>query len=312
MLISAPPAFSLPEFYQLAEVPPEMEFLGNIENLGTQRIYADAVRDFMTFFGLNQAGQFRTVTRAHVIAWRQSLKTRNLSPTTIRRKLSALSALFRYLCERNAVLINPVDGVQRPKDGANEGKTPAIGDAEARRLLNAPPLNTLKGKRDRAILSLLLYHGLRRAEVATLSIEDLHTRSGVTHLRVHGKGGKIRYVPVHFDSLEKITAYLDVSGHGSDRKSSLFLPIRDAEEVKPLTAQAIYYLVKQYAAAVGIDAAACRPHALRATMATNALDHGADIAKVQEVLGHSSIATTRLYDRRSTRPQDSPVFLVKF
>ena len=83
------------------------------------------------------------MTRAHVIAWRKDLEARGLAPASIRRKLSALSALFDYLCERNAVAGNPVDGVKRPMANGNEGSTPALGDAQARKLLDAPPEGTL-------------------------------------------------------------------------------------------------------------------------------------------------------------------------
>ena len=94
---------------------------------------------------------------------------------------------------------NPVTGVERPGGGANEGKTPALGDAQARRLLNAPPEDTLKGRRDRAILATLLYHGLRREELCLLKVRDMHRRNGVLHFKVSGKGHrgkKIRYVAV--------------------------------------------------------------------------------------------------------------------
>ena len=87
----------------------------------------------------------RTVTRAHVIAWRKHLESRVLASSSIRRKLSALSALFDYLCEKNAVAGNPVDGVKRPLANGNEGSTPALGDAQARKLLESPPDDTLKG-----------------------------------------------------------------------------------------------------------------------------------------------------------------------
>jgi integrase/recombinase XerD len=73
-----------------------------------------------------------------VITWRKEMEIRFLSPASIRRKLSALSSLFDYLCERNAVAGNPVDGVKRPMANNNEGSTPALGDAQARRLLDAP------------------------------------------------------------------------------------------------------------------------------------------------------------------------------
>src|SRR5246127_59191 len=116
----------------------------------------------------------------------------------IRRKLSALSSLFDYLCERNAVIGNPVDDVKGPAANNNEGSTPALGDAQARRrLLDAPPADTLKGVRDRAILATLLYHGIRREELCGLRVKDLHSRQGVVHFRVKGKRSKIRFVPVN-------------------------------------------------------------------------------------------------------------------
>jgi site-specific recombinase XerD len=306
---ASPSGLALPEFYQLAEVPPELEWFANINNPGTRRMYKNSIHGFMEFYGMTRPHQFRQVTRSHVIKWRESLKLRSLSPATIRRNLSALSALFAYLCEKNAVLLNPVDGVQRPREGSNEGKTPALGDSQARALLEAPAPDTFKGKRDRALLSVLLYHGLRRAELAALAIGDVHQRSGISYLRVHGKGGKIRYIPAHLHSLQRIAEYLDAVASARDPKAPLFTSVKDGG---PLSAQAIYYLVRHYANLSHVDANACRPHALRATWATNALDHQADIAQVQDVLGHSSIATTRLYDRRKSRPEDSPVFKVRF
>ncbi len=98
-------------------------------------------------------------------------KSRNLAASSIRRKLSALSSLFDYLCERNAVAANPVDGVKRSAANGNEGSTPALGDAQARKLLEAPPDDTLKGVRDSAILATLLYHGIRREELCSLKIK---------------------------------------------------------------------------------------------------------------------------------------------
>ena len=78
------------------------------------------------------------MSRVHVIAWRDNPAQQLLSPATIRQKPAALSALFRYLCDNNAVLGNPVEGVKRPITNANEGKTPALGDSQVRRLLEAP------------------------------------------------------------------------------------------------------------------------------------------------------------------------------
>jgi site-specific recombinase XerD len=141
------------QFDRLAELPPEEEWLANIGTNTTRRAYKADVAEFIRFTGLAGYGELRAITRAHVITWRKDMERRELEASTQRRKLSALSSLFDYLCERNAVAGNPVDGVERPKANGNEGNTPALGAQQARRLLDAPSANTLKGVRDRAILA---------------------------------------------------------------------------------------------------------------------------------------------------------------
>jgi integrase/recombinase XerD len=189
-----------------------------------------------------------------------------------------------------------VKGVARPKSETGEGKTPALGDHQARKLLDAPDGNRLKllrqgrlsdaddgtrNKRDRAILSTLLFHALRREELCKLKVKDFrHTRKGVPHLSVSGKGGKRRYLPLHHGTRALIHEYLDAAGHGEDLNGALFRPIRNhttGERDKAITPDGIYKLVRAYSAELGFRIGA---HALRATAATNALDHQADIAKV--------------------------------
>ena len=139
-----------------------------------------------------------------------------------------------------------------------------------------------------------------------------HARKGVPHVKVSGKGGKTRYVPLHPGTHALIHDYLDVAGHGEDEAGALFRPIRNnrtGQLAGAITADGVYKLVRFYSAQLGFEIGA---HALRATAATNALDHVADIAKVQEWLGHANIATTRIYDHRRTRPEDSPTFKVAY
>ena len=153
-LISKTRLLSAAEFQRLADVPPEVEWFKNIRNPSTKRAYKHAIKDFMLFAGIKLPEEFRTVTRAHVIAWRDKLgdDRRELSGTTIRHRLAALSSLFQYLCDKNAVTHNPVKNVKRPKNESDEGKTPAIADYQARKLLVAPAEKSLKGIRDRAFL----------------------------------------------------------------------------------------------------------------------------------------------------------------
>src|SRR5262245_13958651 len=130
-------ALTAAEFYKLAEIPPEIEWFANLRNPNTRKAYENDLREFRRFVGIARPEEFRTVTRAHVIAWRKELERRACAPTTIQRKLAALSSLFAYLSEQNAVLHNPVDGVKRPKSNRQEGTTPALSDEQARALLNA-------------------------------------------------------------------------------------------------------------------------------------------------------------------------------
>src|SRR5579863_3871217 len=217
-----------PEYHRLSNVPPEVEWFANLRNRSTRRAYENAIGDFMRFTGINRPEEFRTVTRAHVIAWRDDLAGRTLDGSTVRHRLAALSSLFEYLCEKNAVTHNPVKGVKRPRAESGEGKTPAIGDHQARKLLDAPDAQGVKGKRDRAILSTLLFHALRREELCKLKVRDArHARRGVPHLKVAGKGDKTRYLPLHPGTHGLINDYLDVAGHGFDEAGALFRPVRN-------------------------------------------------------------------------------------
>ena len=167
----------------------------------------------------------------------------------------------------------------------------------------------------RSILATLLYHALRRSELCLLTVGDYQMRRGVATLVVQGKGGKIRYLPVHPQAAQRIEDYLDHAGHRADEMGALFRPVRNSAGGldKSIHPASIYKdVLKRYAREARIPEGMLRPHVLRATAATNALENGADITKVQEWLGHSSIVTTRLYDKRRTKPEESPSFKVTY
>lgn len=128
----------------------------------------------MKFTGIERPDAFREISRAPIIAWRDGLKYRELSGTIIRHRLAALSSLFEYLCDRHAVTHNPVKAIKRPSVEDDEGQTAALGNHQARGLLDSPNNVSLKGKRDRAILATRLRwdfkigaHALRDAIVTS-------------------------------------------------------------------------------------------------------------------------------------------------
>ena len=177
------------EFHRLADVPPEVEWFANLSNPSTRRAYANALRNFMRFTGIVRPEEFRTVTRAHIIAWRDDLARRGLGGSTIRTG-------WRRSPRKNAVTHNPVKGVERPRTESGEGKTPALGDHQARKLLDAPSDETIKSKRDRAILSTLRFHALRARSYAssrTLSRRNRPSTFELTFMRsmkrIDGYGG---------------------------------------------------------------------------------------------------------------------------
>ncbi len=179
----------------------------------------------------------------------------------------------------------------------------------------------MKGVRDRAILATLLYHGIRREELCLLRLRDMQSRQGV---RIKGKRDKIRFIPMHAMALRLIGEYLEVlAKHGrglqdTDPDSPLFRPVKNNRTGtldKHLDPGSIYRnIVSKYGRETGMDAEVnglC-VHSMRATAATNSLSNEADIAKVQDWLGHANVSTTRLCDRRKSKPEDSPTFHVKY
>jgi site-specific recombinase XerD len=289
------------------------EWLANLDNNQTRRAYRSDIQDFFVLVGARSVEDLLEISRGHVLMWRAALEKAGLSAATRRRKLAALACLFDYLIEHDQRHTrNPVRGVKRPRTESHEGKTPALNSTQAKLLLEAPNLQSAKGLRDRAILAVLLYHGLRRQEVTLLKISDLQMRDGIQHLRIHGKGGKLRYIPLHGDAAKSISLYLERTRTAGDKSSFMFTGLRGSKAGRSLSADGIYKLVCHYARQAGIDVAGLGVHGLRVTAATNALEHHADIAQVQHWLGHTSISTTRLYDRRQNRAIDSPSFRVQY
>ena len=138
------------------------------------------------------------------------------------------------------------------------------------------------------------------------------TKESLRSAKVTGKGSKTRYVPLHPAASRLIHDYLEMAGHGEQKNSALFRPVKNntgSGLANAITPDGVYRVVRAYSTELGFKIGV---HSLRATAATNALDHQADIAKVQEWLGHANIATTRIYDHRKTRPEDSPTFKVSY
>jgi integrase/recombinase XerD len=217
-----------------------------------------------------------------------SLDRSGLGARSATRHLSAVRGLCRFLARERLIAADPTTDITTPRLGR---RLPAVLSFEdVVRLLDAPDRSKPRGRRDRAMLSLMYAAGLRVSELCALKASDLDQRRGFVH--VLGKGGKRRLVPVGEVALLDIEAYLRESPPPRRGRAhpALFL----SSWGRPLSRQGFWKLVLRYARKVGITKP-ISPHKLRHSFATHLLERGADLRSVQTLLGHANIATTEIY-----------------
>ena len=301
---------------QLASIPEEEIWLATQKSARTRRAYRLDVAHFMRTLGITSPDQLRQVDHRAVIAWERIMREQQgAAPSTARRRLSALSSLFKHLVRHSIATRNPVVDVTRPAINRDEGTTAAFSKGQARLMLDAPPADTLAGLRDRAILSIGLQVGLRRAEIAALKVDDLHQNRGFDALRVVRKGGRREALAINPQTAQRLRAYLAFAGHGAEYAAPLFRPLRgNAKAYDPagqLDPDAIDRMVRKYAAGIGL-ARGYSAHSMRATFITTALENGAQLEDVQKAAGHRDPSTTKLYDRRGYNPEKAASFFATY
>jgi len=300
----------------VASIPEEAVWLASHKSERTRRAYRKDVQEFMKFLGVSDATDLRASTHAHVIAWENHLReVQGYQSSTVRRRLAAISSLFRHLKKHGHVDRNPAADVKRPPVNRREGSTAAFSKEEARALLDAPSPDTVVGLRDRAILSVGLHAGLRRAEIAHLAVGDLYTDRGFPALRILRKGGRKGALAINPTCENRIRAYLEAAGISDDPDAPMFLPTahnRHAGEVmRHLDPDTIDRVVKRHAGNLGLNGR-YSAHSMRATFITTALDNGSPLEDVQRAAGHADPNTTKLYDRRGYDPERSASFFANY
>ncbi len=227
-------------------------------------------------------------TRADVEAYLARLAKDGCGPKSAARKLSALRTFYHFLGERGWVADDPTAQVASPKMPQSVPK--AITEAEVKKLLHMAEGETPEQIRLRAILHTLYATGLRISELCMLTLADITEGDG-TFLRVTGKGGKTRMVPIGPTAKATLAHYLQAARPHLTGAGSGWLFAGRAKG-KPLTRVRMWQLIQQAGASVGVKVA---PHHLRHTFATHLLEHDADLRSVQLMLGHASLNTTQIY-----------------
>ena len=218
----------------------------------------------------------------------------SLSARTSSRRLSSIRRYYRYLRRESLVNIDPSRDLDSPKPGRLLPKI--VSESDVERLLAAPNISSVLGCRDRTMLEVLYATGLRVSELVNVETAQINLRQGV--IRVLGKGGKERLVPMGEEALEWVRNYLFHSREKivGDKATRALFPTSMGDS---MTRQAFWYRVKKYALKAGIPKS-LSPHTLRHAFATHLLNHGADLRVVQMLLGHSDISTTQIYTHVAT------------
>jgi integrase len=183
------------------------------------------------------------------------------------------------------------------------GKTAVLDAKEWRKLLDSIPTDTLRGRRDRALIATLTY-SFARINAALKNAEDLRPKGAGWQLRLHEKGGKHHEMPCHHALVEELRAYIDAAGIAEDRKGFLFrtAPGHNAAVLleKPMAQADAWRMIRRRAVAAGIHAPIGN-HSFRATGITAYFSHGGALEHAQEMAAHESPRTTKLYDRTKER-----------
>ncbi len=242
--------------------------------------------DFLQDSGIEEASQVdATVLLRHLIL----LRKRGLDARSRARHLVALRGFFRFLVHERLVENDPTRMIDLPKAGL---KLPEVlSEPEVGRLLDAPDPSTPVGARDAAMIELLYAAGLRVSELVHLRVQDVNLEAGF--VRVLGKGGKERIVPIGAHARQRIAAYLK-TGRPAQLSGRAGPHLFVARAGRPMTRQGFWKLLKKYAASAGLRKNVT-PHMLRHSFASHLLEGGADLRAVQAMLGHADIATTQIY-----------------
>ena len=273
------------------ELEPFRDYLaleaGHSEN--TVRAYRRDLRrlgEFALSRGVRSPGH---VTRALLRDFVYMLKDLGLSPATIRREVSAIRTYFGFLVGEGRLSADPSDRLESPQRGRRLPETLTVGEVDA--ILAAPHVEEPLAWRDRAFLELAYGAGLRVSELCGLGLTDLLLSEGL--VRVFGKGGKERLVPIGRGVIGAVSTYLHTVRPSLDRGKSVGRVLLNVRG-EPLSRVGAWGIVKRCARRAGITKRVT-PHTFRHSFATHLLEGGADLRAVQEMLGHADLSTTQIY-----------------
>lgn len=292
------------------------EFLVQFLSEDTKTAY---IKDLKFFFDFLKSGNVQVthpgdIQSYHFQIYRDHLLERGLASATINRRLVCVRSFMKWAIAAKLIDHNPLDTVKLPKV-QTESPTVAFDDDEVVRMIDAPDTNTHKGRTHRLIMVMLFHLGLRRSELTHLRMHQIVDDRGHWTIRIHGKGDKVRLVPLNVTVWEEINLYVAaLRDHGITLGPEDYLLQTETKSKndRPMDGSTIYRVIEKYARSLGINKSVS-PHSCRATVISHLLDTSkAAIRDVATFAGHSNITTTERYDKRRKNLDKSAAYLVDY
>ena len=274
-------------------------FTAQIRNRNTREAYYRALVDFLTWIE-HRGCRLEQIEPMLVAAYVEYLATIYMPPT-VKQHLAAIRVCFDWLVTGQLVASNPAASVRGPKYVVKRGKTPVLTAEEARQLLDSIDTSTVVGLRDRALIGTMIFTFARVSAVVNMQVDDYYQLGKRSWVRLHEKGGKFHEVPAHHKAEEYIDSYMKIAGIGTDTPGPLFrtsTPRSGMLTERQISRTDALRMVKRRIQAAGLSSRICC-HTFRATGITAYLENGGTVEKAQQIAGHESPRTTKLYYRSS-------------
>lgn len=255
----------------------------------TVTAYMTDVQHFYAFAQERGVEAFQHFTREDIVLYLAARREQGMAARTLARELVSLKTLYRFLRDRDGTVVDPTGHIQAPRPG--HYLPSVLTTHEVEQLLAAPNVSTPLGKRDAALLEMLYATGLRASELIALTVEDVQSAAG--YVKVCGKGGKERLVPVGEMAAIQVEDYL-CEGRPQLVRARVTPSLFINRSAQALSRQGLWKIIKKYMGQAAIDKP-LSPHTLRHSFATHLLEGGADLRALQQMLGHVNISTTQIY-----------------
>lgn len=290
-------------------------FVKNYLSDNSKIAYEGDIKRFLLFcqtkgYSFNHPSEIRS---SHLQEFRDWLiNERQLETNTVLRYMVSVRQLLEYCQKENIIERNPLLNVRMPR--ANTlSKTQAFTDEEVRRILSIPNKSTLVGALHYAVLVVLFYLGVRKGELIKMKWKDIKEEGIHTVIVIHGKGSKDRIIPLSPIIKEAINNYKSIT-EVTDPDDYIFKPTRNNYSKitnKSLDPTTINYIISFYVYKAGITKQVS-PHSCRASAISNLLDNKVSIRDVAVLVGHSSIQTTSIYDKRKNDLNQSAAYKIHY